>query len=215
MTSQLPILYSFRRCPYAMRARFAIKVSELQVELREVKLADKPEQMLSCSAKGTVPVLLLADGTVIEESIDIMQWALAQHDPQNWLVKSEDDKKETARLIDFNDNEFKQHLDHYKYADRYPDKPIEFFREQAEVFLKILEENLNKSKYLINDNITLADIAILPFIRQFAYVDKNWFDRSSYIKCQSWLDECLKKPLFNKIMQKYPCWKEGDTVQLF
>ena len=137
---QLPILYSFRRCPYAIRARLAIYVSNTKVELREVKLADKPKELISCSPKGTVPVLQLTDGTIIDESKDIMLWALNKNDPNNWLVSRKVEKQETNRLIDINDNEFKQYLDHYKYADRFPEQTIEYYRQQGEVFLQLLEK---------------------------------------------------------------------------
>lgn len=215
MSQNLPILYSFRRCPYAMRARFAIKVSDIDVELREVKLSDKPKQMLACSPKGTVPVLQLPDGSVIDESRDIMVWALSQQDPQNWLSNNFAEKQEIDRLININDNEFKQHLDHYKYADRYPEYSMLYFREQAEAFLKLLEENLNQTDFLIKNEITLVDMAILPFIRQFAYVDKDWFDQSSYTKLQCWLSYLLKLPLFNDIMIKTIPWAPESEIHIF
>ena len=201
---QLPILYSFRRCPYAIRARLAIKISNVKIELREVKLSDKPKEMLECSAKGTVPVLKLPDGTVIDESRDIMTWALKQHDPQHWLPATLNDTQETNALIDLNDNEFKQHLDHYKYADRFPEQSIEHYRQQAEKFLQQLEEKLTKTDYLLNNTISLVDMAIFPFIRQFAFVDKSWFDQSQYVKCQAWLKTLLDGQLFTDVMKKSP-----------
>lgn len=202
--SELPILYSFRRCPYAIRARLAIKVSNIEVELREVALSNKPKEMLVCSPKGTVPVLVLADGIVIDESRDIMLWALTQNDPQNWLTSDKCIQKETSILIDTNDNEFKQHLDHYKYSDRFPEYPMETYRQQAEVFLQQLENKLNQNQYLTGDNVSLADMAILPFIRQFAYVDKDWFDKTQYRKCQIWLDQLISSTLFSEVMKKHP-----------
>lgn len=138
---QLPILYSFRRCPYAIRARLAIKVSSINIELREVQLSNKPKELLECSPKGTVPVLQLPDGAVIDESYDIMLWALKQHDPQKWLPKNLDDLLEMDRLINFNDGEFKQHLDHYKYADRFPQQSMDNYRQQAELFYKNWKRN--------------------------------------------------------------------------
>jgi len=203
---QLPILFSFRRCPYAMRARLAVKASTIQVALREVVLADKPSEMLLCSPKGTVPVLQLPDGSVVDESLDIMLWALKQHDPQSWLPSNEHDEEETFRLINFNDTEFKAWLDKYKYADRFPECSIEFYRQQGEGFLLQLEEKLDKSTYLVGDKISLADMAIFPFIRQFAHVDKPWFDQSEYKKLQDWLQQLLDLPLFNEVMKKYPRW---------
>ena len=204
---QLPILYSFRRCPYAIRARLAINVGNIKVELREVKLADKPKELIACSPKGTVPVLQLTDGTIIDESKDIMLWALKENDPSNWLVTETVKKQETNRLIDINDNEFKQNLDHYKYADRFPEQTMEYYRQQGEIFLQLLEKKLNETKYLISDTISLADMAILPFIRQFAYVDKDWFDQTDYKKLQAWLNYFLNTSIFKKTMEKQPVWK--------
>lgn len=210
----LPILYSFRRCPYAIRARLAINISNTMVELREVKLADKPKELISCSPKGTVPVLQLADGTIIDESREIMLWALKENDPNNWLVSGTVEKQETTGLIDLNDNEFKQHLDHYKYADRFPEQTMEYYRQQGEIFLQLLEEKLNKNNYLISDTISLADMAIFPFIRQFAYVDKDWFDQTDYKKLQGWLNQLLDEPLFQKTMKKHPVWVSGENINL-
>ena len=204
---QLPVLYSFRRCPYAIRARLAINVSNTKVELREVKLADKPKELIACSPKGTVPVLQLTNGTIIDESKDIMLWALNENDPNNWLLSGTVEKQETNRLIDINDNEFKQYLDHYKYADRFPEQTMEYYRQQGEVFLQLLEKKLNETKYLISDTISLADMAIFPFIRQFAYVDKDWFDQTDYKKLQAWLNYFLNTSIFKKTMEKQPVWE--------
>ena len=153
--AQLPILYSFRRCPYTIRARLAIKVSHIQVELREVSLADKPSEMLRYSPKGTVPVLILSDGSVIEESRDIMLWALQQNDPQQWLCASSQVNEEINSLIEFNDGEFKQQLDNYKYADRFPEHSLEDYRQRAEVFLLQLEERLNQQRFLLPSTVLL------------------------------------------------------------
>ena len=214
--TQLPILYSFRRCPYAIRARLAIKVSALDVELREVKLSNKPAEMLACSPKGTVPVLLLPNGTVIDESKDIMEWALNQSDPNNCLTDDVAIQQGVERLIDYNDNEFKKYLDLYKYADRYPEKSVEYYRQQGEVFLEKLECELNKTKFILKDDITFIDMAIFPFIRQFAFVDKDWFDKSQYNKLKKWLESLLETSLFNDVMKKYPVWsKEDNSFTLF
>ena len=201
-----PILYSFRRCPYAMRARLAISISEVEVEMREVILSDKPKELLDCSPKATVPVLQLADKTVIDESLDIMFWALNQFDSENWLVVNDIDKLETKKLISFNDSEFKQHLDKYKYASRFPEMKMEAYRKQGEDFINELEGRLNKTKYLIGESVSLADIAIFPFVRQFAYVDIEWFDSSKYTKLKIWLRTFLNSSLFESIMKKHPVW---------
>jgi len=215
MKAELPILYSFRRCPYAIRARLALYVSNIQVELREVFLADKPEEMLACSAKGTVPVLQLPDGSVIDESLEIMRWALAQNDPDNWLTDDVPRQAEIDRLITLNDTEFKQYLDHYKYADRLPEQAMSFYRQQGEDFLKQLEKKLNQHACLTGNTISLADMALLPFVRQFAHVDTTWFYQTPYEKLQAWLDRFLKDELFQAVMKKYPRWQPGDTVQCF
>lgn len=211
----LPVLYSFRRCPYAIRARLAIKQSGIPVELREVELKNKPQEMLMSSAKGTVPVLVLPDSTVIDESYDIMLWALSQHDPDNWLPGSVDMTEETNKLIELNDTDFKKHLDHYKYADRFPGQSMEDYRQKGEVFLQQLESRLNQTEYLLDNHITLLDMAVLPFIRQFALVDKSWFEQSPYVKCQSWLDKGLNSYLFHSVMKKYSPWQPGDSTQQF
>lgn len=205
--SPLPILYTFRRCPYAMRARLAIAVSEIQVEMREVLLSDKPKELFECSAKATVPVLQLADKTVIDESFDIMLWALNQHDPESWLIKNNISEEETKHLVDFNDNEFKQHLDKYKYASRFPEEKMESYREQGELFLEQLEKKLINTKHLISDSVSLADVAIFPFIRQFAYVDIDWFEKSKYKKLRVWLSNLLDSQLFKSVMKKHPRWE--------
>ena len=213
--NQLPVLYSFRRCPYAIRARLAIKVSDLDVELREIKLSNKPEEMLACSPKGTVPVLILPNGTVIDESKDIMEWALNQSDPNDWLTDDVALQQEANNLIDYNDNEFKKYLDLYKYADRYPENTAEYYRQQGEVFLEKLECELYKTKFILKEDITLVDMAVLPFIRQFAFVDKDWFDKSQYNKLKKWLEMLLETSLFNDVMKKHPVWsKEGDDFRL-
>ena len=208
---QLPILYSFRRCPYAIRARLAIKVSAIDVELREIKLSNKPAKMLACSPKGTVPVLLLPNGKVIDESIDIMEWALNQSDPNNWLTDNVVMQENIEGLIDYNDNEFKKYLDLYKYSDRYPGNSVEYYRQRGEVFLERLECELNKTKFMLKDDITFVDMAVFPFIRQFAFVDKDWFDKLQYNKLKKWLEILLETSLFNDVMKKYPLWSKEDN----
>jgi glutathione S-transferase len=184
----------------------AIKYSGITVEHREVVLADKPEDMLSHSPKGTVPVLILPDGTVIDESYDIIRWALDINDPDNWLPKDKTLLQKTNELIEINDFSFKAHLDQYKYATSFPEQSPEHYRDQAEEFLRQLESLLGKSRYLLGNEISMVDISIMPFIRQFAFVDRRWFDQSQYKKLQAWLDHFLHMELFDRVMKKYPQW---------
>lgn len=202
----LPILYTFRRCPYAMRARLAIAVSGVSVEHREIALRNKPQAMLAISPKGTVPVLQLDDGRVIEQSLDIMLWALALNDPQQWLQGEKSLPDAAKVLIDTNDGPFKFWLDRYKYADRYPEYSAAHYRQQAEVFLQYLESSLGVQEYLLGARLSVADMAIFPFIRQFAAVDKTWFGASDYVRLQRWLDERLISNVFAEVMVKRDCW---------
>ncbi len=215
-SSQLPILYSFRRCPYAMRARMAIQASGIKVELREVLLRNKPEQMLQKSAKGTVPVLVLGDGQVIDESLDIMLWTLNQNDPENWLESMQRfDEINPHDLINENDMSFKNNLDKYKYFLRHPDKTQQDYRKQAEVFLDKLEQRLLQHAFLNGQEISLSDIAIFPFIRQFAAVDKKWFQQSKYSSLKNWLKYFLDFKHFKKIMDKYQPWEQDAAGIIF
>ena len=191
-------LYSFRRCPYAMRARMALRYSGVPVEIVEVSLKAKPAEMLAISPKGTVPVLD-ADGRVIDESLEIMRWALAQNDPQGWLL---DGDSRIAELIEANDQGFKVDLNRYKYAERYPEQPMEVYRAQGAVFLRRLEGLLQDRDYLLADHPSLADIALLPFVRQFAHVDREWFAQTPYPRLQAWLHNFLESDLFTSIMKK-------------
>lgn len=212
----LPTLYSFNRCPYAIRARMALCYSGISVELREVALRNKPEEMLLHSPKGTVPVLVLPNGKVIEESLEIMRWALAIHDPQDWLCKNESAlRDEAARLIHENDHVFKQHLDHYKYPTLHTEHPLEHYRAQGEIFLQGLENRLQHQRFLLAERITLADIAIVPFVRQFARVDADWFATAPYMQLQRWLEFILNSTLFTSVMTKRPPWQPGDDVVVF
>lgn len=193
-----------------MRARLAIQVAGIQVELREVVLKNKPAELLAASPKGTVPVLVLPDGQVVDESRDIMLWALEQNDPQNWLQNS----FQANELIDANDIEFKPNLDGYKYAERYPES-AEFYRQQGEVILQRLEHSLAQNVYLLSDHISLADMAIFPFVRQFAHVDRAWFDEADYPHLQNWLSGFLRADNFLSVMEKYPPWQPGAPIQYF
>ena len=213
MTSSLHCLYSFRRCPYAMRARLGILFAELQVELREIALKNKPSQMLAISPKGTVPVLQLTDGAVIEESRDIMVWALEQTDPHGLLNAAVLHQSHT--LLDQNDNEFKHWLDRYKYADRHIEMTQTEYRQRGEEFLQVLEELLTKNSYLLGDSPTIADIGIMPFVRQFAHVDRDVFYSLPYPNLQRWLQHWLQHPLFLQAMTKFPLWQEESDIVVF
>ncbi len=192
------LLYSFRRCPYAMRARLALSYSGVPVRIVEVSLKAKPAEMLALSPKGTVPVLSV-DGQVIEESLEIMQWALAQNDPQDWLLHGD---PAVLALIAENDQGFKYYLNRYKYAERYPEQPMEHYRAKGEVFLQKLEGLLAERDYLLVNHLTLADAALAPFVRQFAHVDRVWFAGTSYKRLQAWLQRFLDSPLFIAVMAK-------------
>ncbi|MBN3561305.1 glutathione S-transferase [Aliamphritea spongicola] len=215
--ADLPVLYSFRRCPYAMRARLALAYSQQQVQLREVVLRNKPRAMLDVSPKGTVPVLVLPDGRVIDESFDIMRWALRQNDPQDWLLNSDADLQwDMQGLIQENDFVFKQHLDRYKYFERHPEHTQVYYRDQCMVSLAKLETRLAKyDGYLVLPRMTLADMAIVPFVRQFAHVDRDWFYSSEYPHLQAWVSGFCDSDLFRKVMPKFAPWDEADDPIIF
>jgi len=202
-----PVLYSFRRCPYAMRARMALLVSEQVCELREVALRAKPMEMIAASAKATVPVLVLQDGSVIDESLDIMHWALGRNDPEGWL-----DGNDPA-LVAENDGPFKQHLDRYKYPDRHGSDPVEH-RAMAMAFMTLLEARLAKHANLCRETRSLADIAIMPFVRQFAATDQHWFDAQSLPRLEAWLARHRESTLFLQAMLRVPPWRAGDELTL-
>lgn len=200
----MPILWSFRRCPYAMRARLAIQSAGVQTELREILLKDKPDAFLETSASGTVPAL--AADRNIDESRDIMIWALRQNDPDGWL----DMPDAGYDLITENDGPFKAALDHTKYAVRHPDKTEAEERAKAAVFLHDLNQRLTQS-YLFKDTPSLADMAILPFVRQFANTDRAWFDAQDWPNLIRWLDQFLYSDAFKNVMIKYPPWQAGQS----
>lgn len=201
-----PILYTFRRCPYAIRARLAIMVSGVTVEAREVELRNKPQAMLDISAKGTVPVLQLADGSVIDESLDIMRWALGFSDPQHWLNTDREWLAEAASLINENDGSFKQLLDRYKYPARSQSTTSGLdavhYRDEAGVFLRRLGSRLATQPFLMGASMSLPDAAIFPFVRQFAQVDKAWFDRAHKGPLAQWLHALVGSPMFIAVMRK-------------
>jgi len=199
-----------------MRARLALHYCSCQLEHREVLLRDKPEAMLKASPKATVPVLILIDGTVIDESLDIMHWALEESGSQEWLTGLEPEQRRLAEeLVTYNDNEFKTHLDHYKYSVRFPERGMEDYRTEGEVFLSRLEQLLEENPFLVSANMSIADAAIFPFVRQFAFVDKAWFDKAPYPKLQDWLEKQLSSELFSRVMKKYPQWQPGDNPIIY
>lgn len=200
----LLILYSYRRCPYAMRARMALKIAGVEVVIREISLRDKPAHMLQVSPKGTVPVLVLQDGQVIEQSLEIMQWALKTHALQANIHVAP--RASVLELISENDDAFKRALDAYKYPERHPNKMQIQHRADGEVFLHKLENLLQENLYLFGAIPSLADIAIFPFVRQFAAVDSAWFDSSPYPKLKSWLRMLVESELFTSIMEKQPTY---------
>lgn len=184
-------------------------------ELREVVLRNKPEHMVAISEKATVPVLQLQSGTVIDESIEVMEWALAQSDPRGWLHFA--DSAETNQLVAKNDGSFKQDLDHYKYFVRFPEHPQEFYRARAETFLGELERRLraSDSKGLMGERTSFADIAIFPFVRQFSKVDLKWFAAAPFPSLRTWLARLEEGELYRSVMQKYPAWVDGDPITVF
>jgi glutathione S-transferase len=204
-----PILYSFRRCPYAMRARLALLVSGTVCELREVKLSMKPDELIALSPKATVPVLLAPDGKVIDQSLDIMHWSLGNNDPEQWLASADDP------LIAANDGPFKHHLDRYKYPNRYDSDPLEH-RAAAVDMLGALEARLATAAYLAGPARSFADMAIMPFVRQFANTDRAFFDALDLPRVQHWLSHHIASPLFQTAMTVYPRWTgpEAEVTHL-
>ncbi|MGH1402951.1 MAG: glutathione S-transferase [Alphaproteobacteria bacterium] len=205
-----PILYSFRRCPYAMRARMALYYARIKHEHREVVLRDKPAHMLQASPKGTVPVLLLPpnQAQVIDESLDIMLWALSENDPQGWLA-APPLRSDTYALIERNDTQFKHFLDRYKYPNKYTDEETgETARDRNIPILKDLNARIAANGFLSGTEYSLADAAIFPFIRQFAHVDQEWFSHLSFPELHKWLEENKTSPLFESIMKKHEKWPE-------
>lgn len=194
-----------------MRARLGLTYAGIKCELREVVLRDKPQEMITLSPKATVPVLQLPDGQVIDESYDIITWAISQNDPDNW----QDFLKQTDELVALNDGVFKAALDKYKYASRFPEHPADHYRTQGETFLSTLDSLLEKQAFLLGQSQTIADIAIFPFIRQFAHVDLDWFKSTRYSSLQRWLSHYLESPLFKSIMMKYPKWQTGQEPLYF
>ena len=210
-----PILYSFRRCPYAMRARLALLASGQRCELREVVLRDKPDALRAVSPKATVPVVVLSDGQVIDQSLDIMLWALRQNDPHGWLGPEEAWLAPALGWIERCDGDFKQHLDRYKYPHRYA-LPNGFANQAlAAGFLSDLNESIETQGCLLGATRSLADLAIAPFVRQVAHTDPAWFAAQPWPALQAWLAQFEASPLFLQAMFKFASWTSGQTPQVF
>jgi glutathione S-transferase len=199
------ILYSYRRCPYAMRARMALKYSGIEVEHREIELRNKPQSMLLASPKGTVPVLCMGD-TVLDQSVDIMRWAIQQSDPDAW--GSADDAIAQAWVAK-NDDPFKTLLDQYKYPNRFPElDQAAVLKEALQITLLPMEQSLQATQYLMGDQMTWVDVAIFPFIRQFSMVDLKRFDDLPIPAVKKWLAQHIESELFHSVMHKYPVWRD-------
>jgi glutathione S-transferase len=204
MTSNsVPLLYSYRRCPYAMRARMALLKADIAFDVHEIVLRDKPAAMLAISPKGTVPVLELADDVVLEQSLDIMQWAFGANDPQGWWSRSQ--STDNLDLLRACDGRFKHHLDRYKYPERFDEADRALHRDAAvEALLKPLDARLQRSSYLGGETPCATDIAVFPFVRQFAAVEPAWFETLPLPALQTWLSDWLSDPLFEAAMTKLP-----------
>ena len=206
-----PILYTFRRCPYAMRARFAIRSSKIKVEIREIKLKEKPSEFLNLSPKGTVPVLITNSGEVLEESLDIIYWALNKNDPHKWLAKGKLENKDIRKLLDDLENKFKPNLDKYKYPSRFSGVDQYLHRDKNLCFLKKLNSYLENNKSLNCEHLSLLDYAIFPFVRQFRNVDQEWFDKLNFIFLNKWINQIIDSKDFSSIMKKFKKWEPNDV----
>lgn len=212
----LPVLYSLRNCPYAMRARMAIYASGQQVHLRDIVLSDKPAEMLRASPKGTVPVLVTADNQVIDESLAVMLWAFTQSDPQNYLGADRPNAlADMLLLISLFDNEFKGHLEKYRCSKRYHEPSLMDDRMQCERYLVDLESRLCRHQYLMSDKPSLVDLALVPFIRQFGRVERQWYLQAPYPKLRQWLNSYLQSRMFSKVMTQYPMWLDAKQDIVF
>ncbi|WP_421849020.1 glutathione S-transferase [Marinomonas sp.] len=216
----LPVLYSFRRCPYAMRARYVIAFLGVSVQLREVVLKSKPAALLELGGRSSVPQLVDVDGIRYPESLDIIIWALSKSGDsdlvnQLWPLKGNQQNKMKA-WIAYNDKFFKHWLDRYKYADRYPESSESYYRDKGEVFLRRLDKRLSRNEFLLGESMSVADIAVFPFIRQFSGVNQGWFELSQYNNVKRWLAEFVNSEMFKSVvMVKYAAWEAGQEDILF
>lgn len=207
------ILYSYRRCPYAMRARCALIYAQIPVEIREIELRAKPQSMLRLSPKGTVPVLVTDDQGVIDQSLDIMYWALKQSDPDQWLPEQDSSQRQEMQTwIACNDGPFKQLLDQYKYPNRFPELSSEIVLQKAcEIYLHPLNQRLENNQFLLGKNLSMLDIALFPFVRQWMMVDESRFQQLDLKPLSAWLNFLILSDLFNKAMAKYLVWRDINT----
>jgi glutathione S-transferase len=215
MASTLPVFYSFRRCPYAMRARLALHASGIATEHREVVLKNKPAHLLALSPKGTVPVLWLPgaeEGRLLDQSLDIMLWALRQHDPLGWLPPSDAGMADAQALIAHNDGPFKQQLDRYKYPSRWGLESGVADRDEAAIWLRTLDARLRKQPELAGEHFGMADAAVAPFVRQYAHTDPTWFAAQPWPALASWLTQFEASDLFQAIMHKHAPWPEPAPI---
>ena len=210
-----PILWSFRRCPFAIRARLALVASGQRVQLREILIREKPFTFLVTSPKGTVPVLDLRDGKIIDESRDIMFWALVQNDPEGWLNIWHRHPDMVELFFDKLDGPFKNDLDRYKYASRFDRSVARLHRDDGAQFLVTMNAMLEQTGVLSGSNLGIMDFASLPFVRQFRLTDPEWFDAQSWRHLSRWLNSFLHSKLFHEVMHKYVPWQEGtDEIGL-
>jgi len=214
--TDFPILYSLRNCPYAMRARLGIFKSKQRVIIRDIVLSNKPDEMITASSKGEVPVLVVSPSLVIDQSLDVMLWAFNESDPNDLLHRQDEAiLTEMLTLIAQFDTGFKTAFDKYSSAKRYHDENVDQYRQNCEVYIQALEQRLNEHAFLMSENESLADLAILPFIRKFARVERKWYLQSPYPKLRAWLNNYLQSALFSKVMKDYPLWLESKEVIIF
>ena len=215
MPTALPVLYSFRRCPYAIRARLALAHAGLACELREVNLRAKPQELLDASPKGTVPVLVLAHGQVIDQSLEVMLHALRSNDPDAWLAPTTGTLEEMLALVARNDSFFKQALDRCKYPERHSAEEVNQAQADALTWLAALDDQLADTGYLFGQNPSLADMALRPFVRQYARIDEAQWAEQPWPHLQDWLQRWIDSALFAEVMETYPGWATGTRGPTF
>ena len=216
MINKYPTLYSFRRCPYAMRARLALRLCKIECIIREISLKAKNIEFLKVSPKGTVPVLVLPNGKVLEESLDIINWSLEQNDPNKLKVNDKVTKKNNDKYIQLFDSDFKFHLDRYKYSSRYNISNSEIHRNKAQNLLTEINTMLEGKDYIGGQCMSLLDISILPFVRQYRIADINWFDNHLGLRnINNWVNIFLNTEILASIMTKYKVWEKDDPPILF